>query len=52
MYVCNHKYVEESLENMQQTANNDTVLAVRFNVERAFIFLISIHLGYSVLGQH
>lgn len=35
--VCGHKCMEESLEDTQQTADNDTVL-VGIRVARTFIF--------------
>lgn len=49
--MYDEKHMEKSLEDMQQMVNNDTVLAVRVKVEKAFMFLISIYLGYSVLLQ-
>lgn len=49
--VYNNECMEKSLEVEQQVANNNIVLAVRFRVGRAFMFLISIHLGYSILFQ-
>lgn len=51
MCVYNNKRMEKCLEVEQQVANNNIVLAVRFRVGRAFMFLISIHLGYSILFQ-
>lgn len=46
--VCGYKYMGKSLEDTQQTVN-DTVLAVRVKLGKAFMFLISIYVGYSIL---
>lgn len=47
--VCGYKYMEKSLEDTQQTVNNDTVSAVRVKLGKTFMFLISIYVGYSIL---